>query len=93
MLLHCRRGIDRAGTASMLAAMAIGKVDYDTAKWQAYVPSGPWKRPREDDYIHISDMLSLFESYCRRNGLNGNDWQQFKRWAVDREASDERETE
>ena len=94
LLIHCYAGIDRAGTASALAAMAIGKVDYDTAKWQAYVPPGPWKRKRlrysnpADRYIHISDMFKLYEEYCKRNNLETSPWRQFRQWAIDRRSLD-----
>lgn len=83
VLIHCRQGIDRAGTAGTIAAMAIGKTDYDTAKWQAYVPPGPWKRKRKRNYNHISDVLKLYETYCRRSGLGNGEWGQFKKWAID----------
>ena len=92
VLIHCRSGIDRAGTASALAAMAIGDVDYDRAKWQAYVVPGPWKRKNYEnrqylqDYSHISDVLRLYESYCRRNSLDTNDWQRLKEWVVGTES-------
>jgi protein tyrosine phosphatase (PTP) superfamily phosphohydrolase (DUF442 family) len=95
LLIHCHAGVDRAGTASALAAMAIGKVDYDTAKWQAYVPPGPWKRKRlrysnsADQYIHISDMFKLYEDYCRRNSLKTSRWRQFRQWAIDHRSLDE----
>jgi len=88
VLIHCRAGIDRAGTASALAAMAIGQVDYDQAKWQAYVAPGPWKRKRFknrkyfQDYAHISDIFRLYESYCRDNNLDTNNWQQLKQWIM-----------
>ncbi len=91
VLLHCKSGIDRAGFASALAAFAIGHVDFDIAKWQAYVPPGPWKRKdfsntRGDyihDYAHISDALKLYEDYCKRENLDRNDWQQFIKWAIE----------
>ena len=67
---------------SALAAMAIGKMDYDKAKWHAYVPPGPWKRKRRSNYVHISDMLRLYESSCKRNGLDTNDWHQLRRWII-----------
>jgi len=88
VLIHCHSGIDRAGTASALAAMAIGKVHYDKAKWQAYVAPGPWKRRRYvnrnyfQDYYHISDVFRLYESYCKHNGLETNNWQQLKQWVM-----------
>ena len=94
LLIHCRAGVDRAGTASTLAAMAIGKVDYDTAKWQAYVAPGPWKRRPlryhnpADQYVHISDMFKLYEDYCKRNNLKTNRWRQFRQWAIDHRSLD-----
>lgn len=92
MLIHCRGGVDRTGMASTLAAIAIGKADYDTAKWQAYVPPGLWKRKRKSNYVHISDMLKFYESYCQRNGLNTNDWRQFKQWAIDTRSLADKDT-
>jgi protein tyrosine phosphatase (PTP) superfamily phosphohydrolase (DUF442 family) len=88
VLIHCYSGIDRAGTASALAAMAIGKVDYEEAKWNAYVAPGPWKRKKYENrryfkyYSHISDIFKLYESYCKRNNLDTNDWQQLKQWVA-----------
>ncbi len=83
VLIHCRAGVDRSGTTGALAAMAIGKANYETAKWQAYVSPGPWKRKRKNNYVHISDTLKFYERYCRQNGLQTNDWQQFKQWAIE----------
>jgi protein tyrosine phosphatase (PTP) superfamily phosphohydrolase (DUF442 family) len=91
VLLHCKSGIDRAGFASALAAVAIGHMDFDAAKWQAYVPPGPWKRKdfskvRADyvyDYAHISDSLKLYEDNCSQENLDKNDWQQFMLWALE----------
>jgi protein tyrosine phosphatase (PTP) superfamily phosphohydrolase (DUF442 family) len=82
ILMHCRDGVERAGMASTLAAMAIGKENYDTAKWQAYVPPGPWKRKRNDSYVHISDMFKLYERYRQSNKPDINDWQEFKQWST-----------
>ncbi len=82
LLIHCRDGVDRVGFASTLAAMAIGKEDYDTAKWQAYVPPGPWKRHRNDNYVHISDALKLYEKQRQAHGVNTDDWQDFKQWST-----------
>lgn len=84
ILLHCYRGVDRAGTASAMAAMAIGKRSFEEAKCQAYVAPGPWKRSREGDYAHISDVLALYEQHCRESGLDTGGWDQFKRWAAAR---------
>lgn len=81
LLLHCRHGVDRAGTASALAAMALGNEDFEKAKWQAYVPPWPWKRLGKTDYFHISDILTTYENYCKDNGLSTKGWQQLKNWA------------
>lgn len=83
VLIHCRAGVDRSGTAGTMAAMAIGKADYETAKWQAYVPPGPWKRKQKNNYVHISDTLKFYERYCRENKLGTGNWQQFKKWAIE----------
>jgi protein tyrosine phosphatase (PTP) superfamily phosphohydrolase (DUF442 family) len=91
ILLHCKSGIDRSGFVSMLTAMAIGHLNYDIAKSQAYVPPGPWKRKdfsktRADyihNYAHISDILKLYEDYCLKKNVNKNDWQTFVEWAVE----------
>lgn len=87
VLIHCQAGVDRAGTASTMAAMAIGNVDYYKARWQAYVAPGPWKRraynghgSRRLYYEHISDVLVLYERYCGQNGVKANDWQHLKEW-------------
>ncbi len=92
VLIHCRSGIDRAGMVSVLAAMARGNLDYDEAKWQAYIAPGPWKRKKFKnrgyfkDYSHISDVFKLYDDYCENNGLDTNDWQQFKQWVVNAES-------
>ena len=89
ILLHCHSGIDRAGTASAIAAMVIGNIDYEEAKWQAYVAPGPWKRKKFDNrkypeyYRHISDVLRLYEHYCSDSNLQTGNWQQFKQWILD----------
>jgi protein tyrosine phosphatase (PTP) superfamily phosphohydrolase (DUF442 family) len=81
ILIHCRSGVDRTGSASTLAAMAIGKENYETAKWQAYVPMGPWKRNRRNGYVHISDMFKLYERHRLSHEPADDDWQDFKQWA------------
>lgn len=97
ILIHCRSGIDRAGTAAAIAAMVIGNIDYEKAKWQAYVAPGPWKRKKYDhrdypqDYAHISDVFRLYERYCRDNNLDTNNWPQFKQWIRDTNALPEAE--
>lgn len=80
MLLHCQHGVDRAGTAAALAAWLVGGQPYERAKWQAYVPPGPWKHPKGAP--HISDVLVLYEDYCRQHGLSPGDSSLFKHWAA-----------
>lgn len=93
ILIHCRQGVDRSGTVSALAAMAVGKEDYSTARWQAYVPPGPWKRKRKNDYRHISDILKVYENYCRRNKLSTDGWEQFRQWATDANSFSDKDVE
>jgi predicted protein tyrosine phosphatase len=92
ILIHCHAGVDRSGTASALAAMAIGKESYDTAKWQAYVPPGPWKRERKNKYVHISDMLKLYEKHRQSNKPNTSDWLDFKQWTATTDAFGDMDT-
>ncbi len=79
MLLHCYHGVDRAGTAAALAAWLLGQQPYDRAKWQAYVPPGPWKRSNGSG--HISDVLTRYEDFCRERGLSPDNPSLFQRWA------------
>lgn len=78
MLLHCYHGVDRAGTAAALAAWLLGGQPYDRAKWQAYVPPGPWKRLNGSS--HISDVLTLYEDFCRARGVSPDDPPLFQHW-------------
>lgn len=82
LLVHCHRGVDRAGTAATLAAMAFGGMSYERAKWHAYVAPGPWKRVEKGDYAHVSDILTQYERYCRTHGLDTAGWEQFRQWAL-----------
>jgi len=79
ILLHCRHGVDRAGTASAIAAWLVGGQSYSFAKWQAYMPPGPWKDRKGTG--HISDVLAFYERYCREQGRRPNDPSFFKYWA------------
>jgi protein tyrosine phosphatase (PTP) superfamily phosphohydrolase (DUF442 family) len=93
ILLHCQSGIERSGTASALAAMAIGKETYNAAKWQAYVPPGPWKRNSYDKYVHISDMFNLYERYLQGNSIDTDDWHEFKKWLTVTDAFGDMDTQ
>jgi len=79
ILIHCRNGVDRAGTVSALAAWLVGGRDFETAERQLYIPPGPLKRRR---FIspHISDTVKMYESYCYRNKLDLNSVEQFDKW-------------
>lgn len=100
VLIHCQAGVDRAGTAAAMAAMAIGAVNYDKARWQAYVAPGPWKRRSFNDrrnryprYEHISDMLVLYQRYCTQSDIEPMDWQSLKDWISRTDALPEAEVE
>lgn len=89
VLLHCRDGVDRSGLGAMLAAMAIGGQDYDTARAQLYT------RPVRlfGGSGHISDVMKLYEDDCRQKGIGHGDWQQFRRWAAEQAANAPAETQ
>lgn len=79
MLLHCRDGADRTGAASVLAAMAIGRQDYATARGQLSLR-----------YLHVNNspdsiagLLKQYEAYCRRKNAPTGAWQQFRQWALE----------
>ncbi|MCL5279951.1 MAG: tyrosine-protein phosphatase [Planctomycetes bacterium] len=79
MLLHCFHGVDRAGTAAALAAWLLGGRPYERARWQAYVPPGPWKRFNGSG--HISDVLTRYEDFCRTRGVSPDNPSLFQHWA------------
>jgi protein tyrosine phosphatase (PTP) superfamily phosphohydrolase (DUF442 family) len=79
ILIHCKSGVDRAGTVSALAAWVVGGKDFETAEREMYVPPGPWKR-RWFVSPHISDTLEMYEDYCCRNKLDANSVEQFDKW-------------
>ncbi len=70
MLIHCRGGVDRTGVASVMAAMAVGGEDYQTARGQLFRDSG------------ITRMLSDYEAWCGATGLDGGGWEQFRDWLL-----------
>jgi len=76
MLLHCESGIERAGVASVMAAMAVGGEDYASARDEVSLRTlhlGPMDR-------RIMETLVEYEDYCRREGISTGGWEQFKRW-------------
>ena len=78
MLLHCYHGVDRAGFAGFLAAMAIGNESYTSAKSQIHV-----KQFGTDGRVPLSGMLDLYEGYCRRAGVERDGWPSFRHWATE----------
>ncbi len=79
ILIHCKSGVDRAGTVSALAAWIVGGKDFETAEREMYVPPGPWKR-RWFVSSHISDTLEIYEDYCYHNKLDVDSIEQFDKW-------------
>lgn len=78
MLLHCKAGADRAGIASVVAAMAIGEESYASARKHLsvrYLHFDPFPD-------HVGGCLRRYEDYCRRQGLGTGGWQQFRHWAL-----------
>lgn len=80
MLLHCRQGIDRAGTASALAVWFLTDASYSDAKWHSFVPPHPWKRKKGP--FHISDTFKQYQKYCKEKNLDPDNKQLFKTWAA-----------
>ncbi len=80
MLIHCRQGMDRSGTVGAIARMLLNGEGYDSAKWEAYIPEGPWKRKKHTDYEHISDLFDLYEDYCQELDLDRDDPVVFFTW-------------
>jgi len=79
ILFHCNHGVDRSGTISAIAAWLLGGQPYRRAKWQAYVPPGPWKH--RNGSSHISDLFDVYEDYCRARELDCGDPACFRYWA------------
>ena len=82
VLIHCRHGVDRSGTVSALACMALEGRPYPVARREAFVMPGPWKR-RGLDGQHISDLFTLYDHYCLVQGQEPKGWEHFKHWALD----------
>ena len=76
LLLHCRAGIDRAGVASVMAAMALGDESYDEALSQF-----SWRKLRfHDSKIDIGGVLEQYQAYCEASSRSTGGWAEFKRW-------------
>jgi protein tyrosine phosphatase (PTP) superfamily phosphohydrolase (DUF442 family) len=79
ILLHCKAGADRAGVASVMAAMAIDGQRYDSARKQLSIL-----------YLHVWDspdlingLLGRYEQHCRDKGRGTGGWKEFRRWATE----------
>lgn len=83
ILLHCRQGMDRSGTASAIAAWCIGDQSYNKSKWHSFIPPGPWKRKAKKDFGHVSDTFDIYERYCDQNQLDPAEFKNFKQWAAE----------
>lgn len=76
VLLHCRRGADRAGLAGVIAAMAVGG--------QSFAEASKQLSPR---YLHfdyrsgsLHGILYDYEAHCRETGLPTGGWKEFRIW-------------
>jgi protein tyrosine/serine phosphatase len=78
ILLHCKEGADRAGVASVMAAMFVGGKSYDQAKDELTIIHFHIDT-REDS---IAGILSDYEDCCARKGLPHGGWEQFRQWAM-----------
>ena len=79
MLIHCQAGADRTGVVSVLAAMAVGGQDYDSARNQL-----SWKTFHIDnDSEKIGGLLDKYERWCASRRLPHGGWEQFKDWRDD----------
>lgn len=78
ILLHCKEGADRAGLASVMAAMAIGGKSYDDAKGELSIIHF------HVDYRHdkLGGVLTDYEDYCTLKKLPHGGWEQFRTWAM-----------
>lgn len=78
LLIHCRVGAERTGLGSVMAAMAAGGQNYDTARGQLSAR-----------YLHVyhganrcEGLVDRYEEYCRSRGIGTGGWQQFREWAL-----------
>ena len=78
ILLHCAGGADRTGLASVVAAMAIGGADFETAREQF-----TFRHLHIDRPDRIDDVLDFYEAWCREQGLDTGGWERFRHWAME----------
>ena len=78
ILLHCRAGVDRSGMASVLAAMAVGNLDYRTARQQLSI----WSWRPNSAAGHVDNVFDDYDQYCTQHRLAPGGWTQFRQWAM-----------
>lgn len=79
LLIHCRAGADRTGTASALALMAVGERPFVEARGQLaprYLHFG-------DDSTAVEGVVLRYAAYCERFERDPGGWTEFRRWARD----------
>jgi protein tyrosine/serine phosphatase len=77
ILIHCRQGVDRTGTVSVLAAMAIGGQSLGQAK--THLPMVKTSKGHDD----ISDLIADFQKYRKDNNSLDDSWATFRHWATE----------
>jgi protein tyrosine/serine phosphatase len=76
ILLHCKMGADRAGIASVMAAMAIGDKPYAVARGQLDL----FHFHIDSDPAHIGGVLMQYEDWCRKHQRDTGGWKEFRAW-------------
>lgn len=79
LLIHCRAGADRTGTASVLALMAVGGRSFAEAREQL----GLRYLHLDDDVEAVEGAILRYEAWCERFGRDTGGWREFRRWAED----------
>jgi protein tyrosine/serine phosphatase len=79
LLLHCRWGADRAGIASVMAAMAVGGRPYAEARAELTINHlhVDWNSE------HVGGVLDQYEKWCRDNGSDTGGWKEFRGWLAE----------
>ena len=78
ILLHCKEGADRAGLASVLAAMCVGHQSYDEAKKELTILHFHVDSRQQS----IGGILDQYEDCCARKNLPHGGWDEFRNWAM-----------
>jgi protein tyrosine phosphatase (PTP) superfamily phosphohydrolase (DUF442 family) len=78
ILFHCKEGADRAGVASVMAAMAIGGKSYDDAKNELTIIHFHVDTSKGS----IAGVLNEYEDFCAARGQPRGGWEEFSHWAM-----------